>query len=210
MYWNFLDLIEISAYVLQCGILSEKINIERGCRRGDPISPYLFLLAAEILCLLIQQNENIVGIKIKNTEFKQFADDTTLFLDGTKSSLQAALSTLKTYGSYSGLKMNKEKTKIIWIGQKKNSKDKLEVSVKLDWGDTEFTLLGLNFSVDLSKMLELNYSKTITKMLKEIKNWKTRKLTPIGKISLIKTKYTVKDYSYFNISPSTRKSFDKY
>ena len=83
--------------------------------------------------------------------------------------------------------MNKEKTKIIWIGRKNFSKDKLEVSVKLDWGDMEFTLLGLNFSVDLSKMLQLNYSKTITKMLKETKNWKTRKLTPIGKISLIKT-----------------------
>ena len=180
---------DIYAYVLQCGTLSEKINIERGCRQGDPISPYLFLLAAEILCLLIKQNENIVGIKIKNTEFKltQFADDTTLFLDGTKSSLQAALNTLETYGNYSGLKMNKEKTKIIWIGRKKFSKDKLAVSVKLDWGDTEFTLLGLNFSVDLSKMLELNYSTTITKMLKEIKTWKTRKLTPIGKISLIKT-----------------------
>ena len=81
--------------------------------------------------------------------------------------------------------MNKEKTKIIWIGRKKFSKDKLAVSVKLDWGYTEFTLLGLNFSVDLSKMLELNYSTTITKMLKEIKTWKTRKLTP--KISLIKT-----------------------
>ena len=81
--------------------------------------------------------------------------------------------------------MNKEKTKIIWIGRKKFSKDKLAVSVKLDWGDTEFTLLGLNFSVDLSKMLELNYSTTITKMLKEIKTWKTRKLTPIGKILFI-------------------------
>ena len=141
---------DIYAYVLQCETLSEKINIERGCRQGDPISPYLFLLAAKILCLLIKKIKNIVGIKIKNTEFKltQFADDTTLFLDGTKSSLQAALNTLETYGNYSGLKMNKEKTKITWIGQKKFSKDKLEISVKLDWGDTEFTLLGLNFSVD--------------------------------------------------------------
>ena len=56
--------------------------------------------------------------------------DTTLFLDGTKSSLQAALNTLETYGNYSGLKINKERTKIIWIGRKKFSNDKLEVKLE--------------------------------------------------------------------------------
>ena len=37
--------------------------------------------------------------------------------------------------------MNKEKTKVIWIGRKRYSKDKLKVSVNLDWGNTDFTLL---------------------------------------------------------------------
>ena len=48
--------------------------------------------------------------------------------------------------------MNTEKTKIIWIGRKKFSKDKLKVTAQLKWGETEFTLLGLHFSVNLHEI----------------------------------------------------------
>ena len=111
---------DISASVLQCGFLSEPIHIGRGCRQGDPISPYLFIIAAQVLSVLISQNPRIGGISINGMEFKitQYADDTTLFLDGTTSSLENALNVLEIFGSISGLKVNKDKTKVIWIGKK--------------------------------------------------------------------------------------------
>ena len=52
---------------------------------------------------------------------------------------------------------------------------------------TEFTLLGLDFSTDLIKMEEINYTKIYEKMNGEINKWKNRKLTPFGKISIIKS-----------------------
>ena len=111
--WIRLFNTDIRAMVLQSGYLSDNIKIERGCRQGDPISPYLFILAAEILTKLIMQNPEIKGIFINGTEFKitQYADDTTLFLDGSQSSLIAALNTLELFGSFSGLRMNTEKNK---------------------------------------------------------------------------------------------------
>ena len=69
-------------------------------------------------------------------------DIAQLIFDGSQHSLQSALNTLEIYGNISGLKMNKEKTKVIWIGQKRFSKDKLNVSLDLEWGCTDFTILG--------------------------------------------------------------------
>ena len=55
----------------------------------------------------------------------QFADDTTLILDGITNSLEAALNILEIFGSISGLKVNTEKTQIVWIGKKKTLKKKI-------------------------------------------------------------------------------------
>ena len=191
--WIHLFNKDIQARVIQCGVTSELINIGRGCRQGDPISAYLYILVGQIQSILISQCVNIKGITVKGFEFKitQYADDTTLFLDGSFSALQAALNILEIFGSISGLKVNTDKTKLIWIGKKKHCKDKLIIR-GLQWGCTEFDLLGLIFSVDLDKMLDLNLSAKITEIKDLIKIWNRRYLTPIGKVTVIKTFFLAK------------------
>ena len=178
---------DISASVLQCGFLSDPIHIDRGCRQGDPISPYLFIIAAQILSVLISQNPRIGGISINGMEFKitQYADDTTLFLDGTISSLENALNVLEIFGSMSGLKVNKDKTKVIWIGKKINCAQKLLKG--LQWESSQFDLLGLTFSTDLNNMLDLNFQSKLKEIKNTIQSWESRYLTPMGKITVVKT-----------------------
>ena len=179
----------VIASVLQCGTLSNFFPIERGCRQGDPISAYLFILCAQIMFLLIVNDRNLKGISVNGNEFKitQFADDTTLILDGSQTSLLAALNILEIYGSMSGLKINMDKTKLVWIGKKRFSKDKLYVGRDLAWGETKFALLGINFSVDLVSMIDLNYIPAIKSLQKLFSLWSHRYLTPIGKIAVIKS-----------------------
>ena len=199
---------DITARVLQCGFMSDAINIERGCRQGDPISPYLYILAGQVQSILISQCDEIKGINIKGQEFKiiQYADDTTLFLDGSCSSFDAALNILEIFGSISGLNVNKDKTKLVWIGKKKHCKDKLKKS-GFQWGCTQFDLLGLTFSVNLSEMIDLNFKAKILEIKELIKIWNKRYLTPLGKITVIKTFLLAKLNHLFLTLPNPGKAF---
>ena len=209
--WIKLFNTDITASVLQMGVLSRFFQIQRGCKQGDPIASVEFILCAQILYLMIYNNKEIKGIIIDNKEFKmsQFADDTTIFLDGTQRSLEAALNTIEIYGSYSGLKLNKSKTKLIWIGRKKHSKDKLNVTMHLDWGHTQFTLLGLKYDVDLQKIPLLNFQSAKIDIIKTIETWNKRNLTPFGKITIIKTYLLSKLNHLFMSIPSPSNDFFK-
>lgn len=86
----------IKTCIIQYGIISDYFYQQRGCRHGDPISPNLFLLCAELLGTIIRNNRDIKGIKIGNTEYKisQYADDTSLFSNGSPETLDSILGEL--------------------------------------------------------------------------------------------------------------------
>ena len=187
--WVRLFYTNITSVVNQGGNLSEVFDIQRGCRQGDPLSPYIFLICAEILAIQIRKNKNIKGITIGNTEKKisQLADDTSIILDGSEKSLRETLKTLRNFSEMSGLHINYSKTHTVWIGSKKYSNNVLPSDSNLSWGTTKFTLLGIIFDVDLHKMPKLNYDPKLVKIKSILRQWGKRHLTPIGKITVIKT-----------------------
>ena len=75
------------------GHYSSFFNLHRGCRQGDPLSPYIFILAIEPLAQCILNSRDIEGIKIGSNEFKigQYADDTFLTIDNNFSTLESVL-----------------------------------------------------------------------------------------------------------------------
>ena len=189
---------------MQCGTLSEFFAIGRGCRQGDPISAYLFIICAQIMFLLVQNDKNFRGISINGIEYKisQFADDTTFILDGSENSLNAALNVLEVFGSMSGLKTNSEKTKLVWIGKKRYAKDKFNLRTNVNWGATTFNLLGIKFSVDLNEMIQLNYPSVVQNIESLLAKWQHRYLTPLGRITVIKTLALSKLNYLFTALPS--------
>ena len=141
------------------------------------------------MAIKIRENPKIKGIKVLHSEHEisQFADDTSVILDESEESLNETLLELEWFKKITGLKINFSKTQVIWIGSKKYSSDRLCENWNLSWGKTTFTVLGINFDVDISKITKINYEKYLKKMKGLFKQWNKRNLTPIGKITVVKS-----------------------
>ena len=68
--------------VINGGTTTKCFLLRSGARQGDPISIFLFILALEILFILIKLKPEIEGMTIfdYNYLYSAYADDTTFFL----------------------------------------------------------------------------------------------------------------------------------
>ena len=105
------------------------------CRQGDPISPYLFVMAAEILAESIRVNNAIKGITLFGKEFNisQYADDTSLYIQPDEKSHKECMECLSDFEYASGLKVNIDKTKVVKIGGWRDSRIILCSELNLIW-----------------------------------------------------------------------------
>ena len=177
--------------VLVNGTATKQFKLGRGCRQGDPLSPYIFLICAEMLGCLIRKNQMISGIVIDNIECKisQYADDSTVILDGSNRSLLQTLETLDLFERMSGLKVNEEKTNVVYIGSLANQMPNPNITQKkLKWvKDGKFKALGVNFSTQLVEMEELNYDMVMETVSNLSHHWSKRNLTVLGRITVVKS-----------------------
>ena len=179
----------LKSCVLVNGQASSWFDIKRGCRQGDPLSPYLFILVVEILGIMVRENDKIKGIIINNTEHKlsQYVDDTEFLLAGDKTSFETCMDVLKLFGSKSGIHLNAEKTCAIWLGSCKNSPVRFMPHVNLDWNPEKFKVLGIWFTNDLTACVQLNYYEKLEDVKHLFRIWVKRQITPIGRIAVLKS-----------------------
>ena len=140
----------------------------------------------ELLALKIRQNPNCGGIQLPNDQevkISQFADDTTIITSNVDS-LKSHLQVIDWFGTVSGLKLNKKKTKAMWLGTMKHSRSKI-----LEFKSTKdpIKVLGTFLSYNQNKNVEENFMNRIRKMKTKLNLWLSRDLTLYGKSLLAKT-----------------------
>ena len=117
----------IESTILNNGFATNWIKPSRsgGVRQGCPLSPFLFVLSAELMANKIRQSTNLKGICLFGNELKlsQFADDTKLICSDLASA-DNALQILDDFGNIGGLRLNKEKTQAMWLGTWADRKEK--------------------------------------------------------------------------------------
>ena len=177
----------IQSCVLSNGFASDFFALEHGVRQGDPLSPYLFVLAVEVLANAVRQNMRIKGISIDGQETKllQYADDTTATLSEFNSA-RAFFDLLDTFKLLSGLAItcNYSKTEGMWIGSCRNNNSK---PFGIKWPREPIKALGVYYSYDLTLLREKNFLENLDKIKKLLNLWCSRGLSLYGKVTVIKS-----------------------
>jgi len=106
--------------------------------KEDSLSPYLFVIAIEILAAAIRTSTDIKGIKLESEEWKivQYADDLTAFLSYLHS-VRSLFILFDRFEQLSGLKVNYTETEAMWIG---SCRDNTETPLSLKWCKTQKTV----------------------------------------------------------------------
>ena len=109
------------------------------------------------MAMNIRQSKLVQGIHVKGNEITitQMADDTTLFLKNLNS-LQAAFNILDHYHKCAGLRLNKDKTEAILLGQDQQNVDLKPYKIKVKEGP--FKILGIFISKDPNETISLNFN----------------------------------------------------
>ena len=166
----------------------------RGVRQGDPLSPPLFILAIECLAESLRCSDSYAGILLgdKRLKISLFADDALVFLDGSVSQFEIISRELATFGSISGLVVNYTESKAFYLGSLRGNARKPLSEKGLQWLSEVDNLkyLGITIpikrSVDNQTVLRGNFENTLAQINTVLKMWKTRGLTLIGKVTIIK------------------------
>ena len=172
------------ACVLNNGYATNFFTINRGIRQGCPISALLFILVVEVLSINIKNDKRIKGISVgsKELHISQLADDTTLFVKNTQS-LDRVFLLLNHFYQCAGLKLNKDKTEAMVLGNSNLNLVKYGITVT----KKQVKSLGIIIQKDLTDLESINFEEKILKVKNILNMWKSRKLSIKGKITVLRS-----------------------
>jgi hypothetical protein len=175
--------------VLLNGVPEKSINCRRGVRQGDPMSPLLFLMAAELLQCIINKahQQGIFQSPIPPRDdagfpIIQYADDTIMIMKASQRELFCLKGILEAYAQATGLRVNYAKSCLVPLNLS-NEKAELLVGVfRCKTQGMHFIYLGLPMGI--TKPRVEHYAPLMNRVERQLTTISSM-LTEAGKLQLV-------------------------
>ncbi|WVZ54678.1 hypothetical protein U9M48_005442 [Paspalum notatum var. saurae] len=212
--------------VVSKGKVNVKVNDElghyfqtrKGVRQGDPLSPFLFNLIADMLAVLIaraKENGQFRGIIPHLVEgglsILQYADDTILFLEHDFNEAVNLKLVLSVFEQLSGHKINFHKSEVFLFGEAKFYKEEYIQLFGCKEGVFPFKYLGI--PMHHKKLFNKDWIEVEERFQKKLGSWKGKLLSTGGRLVLINSVLSSLPmfmFSFFETPKGVIKKLDYY
>jgi len=174
------------------GSPSKPFKMERGIRQGDPLSPFLFVLLAEVLNKMMHRAVNtglLRGISVGNGNLQishlQFADDTLVFCEAEEHYVRVTKGIFLTYQAFAGLCVNYRKSIMVVLGKEETWIDSIEEIMGCSRAQLPIQYLGIPLGANMRKAS--SWQIIIEKVQARLQAWKSSCLSRAGRLVLIKS-----------------------
>ena len=180
----------VSYAILVNGNAKGWVKASRGLRQGDPLSPFLFTIVADVLSrmLLKAEERNLLeGFRVGRNRCRvshlQFADDTILFANPREEELQTLKSLLLVFGQISRLKVNLDKSNLFGINLDQNHLSRL--ALLLDCKASDWPILYLGLPLGGNPTACGFWDPVIERISRRLDGWQKAYLSFGGRITLL-------------------------
>jgi len=181
-----------TASVLVNGSPIDEFPLGRGLRQGDPLSPFLFLLAVEGLNTMMFEmvNANVFEGYTVGTNNRlvvshlQFADDTLLLGVKSGANIRALRAVLSLFEEMSGLKVNFHKNLLVGVNIFESWLVEAAPILNCKVGKVPFLYLGLSIGGDPRRLAF--WDPVLHSIRSRLSGWKSRFLSFGSRLTLLK------------------------
>lgn len=144
-------------------VTRKSLSLQKRSKTGDPLSPLLFVLDADLLQSIVNRAKDQGLLKLPiplryTNDFLviQYADDTLLVMEACSTQLWALKALLHTFGESTGLRVNYAKSFMVPINTSQEKLQHLARTFNYETGSLPFTYLGLPLSITKPRVIDFS------------------------------------------------------